>query len=302
MSFGRIMKLHPFNELPMIDLHCHSIFSDGTESPEKLARMADKMGLSALALTDHDNLAGLPRFLAMQQEVSTRLISGIELSCRFMKLELHVIGLLFDHEDSALQAHIREVRMRRMERNDALIVKLQALGIQITLEDVERLAPTELVSRTHFARALHQMKVVSEPSEAYRRLIGEGCPAYVPFQELSPQDAAKWIHEAGGIAIVAHPGRFNGGGFIWDIAMRDLRDAGLDGFEAYYGEYGEKQERYFLELAKQLGMIPSGGSDYHGHIKPHLQMGKGRGRLRVPKEVLERMDALQTVGMKGAPR
>lgn len=194
----------------MIDLHCHSIFSDGTYSPEELARMADSAELTALALTDHDNLAGIDRFLAMQPGVKTRLIAGIELSCRFLKRELHIIGLLFDHTNDYFQKCIQELRCRRKERNDSLITRLRALGIDISLEDVEKVAPTELVSRTHFARALSHMNVVQDPQEAYKKLIGEGCPAYVPFRELSPKEASEWIHKAGGLAIVAHPGRSQG--------------------------------------------------------------------------------------------
>lgn len=274
----------------MIDLHCHSLFSDGTEAPEALALRANTLGLSALALTDHDTLAGLPRFLAMQSEVTTRLLTGIELSCRFLGRELHVLGLLFDSQDLLFQTRIEEVRNRRRTRNNALIARLQSMGIPLSLKEVEASAPTDLVSRTHFAKLLAAMGVVPNAQEAHRKLIGEGCPAFVPFQELSPAEASKWIHEAGGVAIVAHPGRFAGGRFIWDQAMADLRDMGIDGFEAYYGEYGPEEERRFLELATRLGMAPSGGSDYHGAMKPGLELGRGRGNLRIPDSVLATLE------------
>jgi hypothetical protein len=134
------------------------------------------------------------------------------------------------------------------------------------------------------------MGVVPTALEAHRKLIGEGSPAFVPFQKLSPTEASQWIHEAGGVAIVAHPGRFAGGRFIWDEAMADLRDMGIDGFEAYYGEYGPEEQRRFLELADRLGMVPSGGSDYHGALKPGLEMGRGRGNLRIPDSALAAME------------
>lgn len=274
----------------MIDLHCHSIFSDGTEAPEALALKADALGLTALALTDHDTLEGLPRFLAMQPHVKARLLTGIELSCRFMGRELHILGLLFDAGDATFRSRIQEIRERRHRRNDSLIARLQSLGIPISLQAVRECAPTDLVSRTHFAKLLAAMGVVPTPQDAHRKLIGEGCPAFVPFQELSPLEASQWIHEAGGVAIVAHPGRFNGGRFIWDEAMADLRDMGLDGFEAYYGEYGPEEERRFLELADRLGMVPCGGSDYHGAMKPGLEMGRGRGNLRIPDAVLAALE------------
>ncbi len=271
---------------PAIDLHCHSIFSDGTDAPEALALRADALGLAALALTDHDTLDGLPRFLAAQSQVSTRLLTGIELSCRFLNRELHVLGLLFDAEDAAFQARIEEIRGRRRSRNDALIARLQGLGIPINLQDVQAFAPTNLISRTHFAKLLAAMGIVPTAQEAHRKLIGEGGPAFVPFQELSPAEATQWIHEAGGVAIVAHPGRFAGGRFIWDEAMADLREMGLDGFEAYYSEYGPTETRRFLQLAERLGMVASGGSDYHGAMKPGLELGRGRGNLHIPDSVL----------------
>jgi hypothetical protein len=274
----------------MIDLHCHSIFSDGTDAPESLALQADERGLTALALTDHDTLEGLPRFLAMQSEVSTRLLPGIELSCRFLGRELHLLGLLFDPQDPAFRDRIQEVRDRRFRRNDALVERLQALGIPISLQQVRECAPTDLVSRTHFAKLLVALGIVSAPQEAHRKLIGEGCPAFVPFQELTPGEAAQWIHAAGGVAVVAHPGRFAGGRFIWDEAMADLRDQGIDGFEAYYGEYGPEEERRFLRLADRLGMVAAGGSDYHGGLKPGLEMGRGRGNLRIPDSVLAALE------------
>jgi len=274
----------------VIDLHCHSLFSDGTEAPEALALKADELGLTALALTDHDTLEGLPRFLATQPHVKTRLLTGIELSCRFLGRELHILGVLFNAEDSVFRARIQEIRERRCRRNDSLIARLQSLGIPINLQDVRAFAPTDLISRTHFAKLLAAMGVVPTPQEAHRKLIGEGGPAFVPFQDLSPGEASQWIHEAGGVAIVAHPGRFAGGRFIWDDAMADLRDMGVDGFEAYYGEYGPEEQRRFLELADRLGMVPSGGSDYHGTMKPGLEMGRGRGNLRIPDSVLAALE------------
>lgn len=277
----------------MIDLHCHSCFSDGTDEPEALALKGDALGLSALALTDHDTLEGLPRFLRMQSQVQTRLLAGIELSCRFLGRELHILGLLIDPTDSVFRERIDTLRVRRDVRNCAMIEQLQALGIPIDLGAVKALAPSDLVSRTHIARQLVAIGAAATPHEAYRKLIGETGSAFVPFQELSPREAAHWIHEAGGVAIVAHPGRFVGGRFIWNEAMSDLQQAGIDGFEAYYGEYSPTEQKYFLELAARLGMLPSGGSDYHGSNKPGLEPGRGRGALKIPDSVLDALEQAQ---------
>ena len=285
----------------MLDLHCHSLFSDGTDTPEALAIRADALGLVALALTDHDTLEGLPRFLAMQATTRTRLLPGIELSCRFMGRELHVLGLMFNPQDKTFQSRIQEVRNRRHQRNDALVARLQALGISIRLEDVQACAPTDLVSRTHFAKVLAALRVVPTAQEAHRKLIGEGGQAFVPFQELAPTEAAQWIHEAGGLAIVAHPGRFARGRFIWDQAMADLRDMGMDGLEAYYSEYSPTEQRRFIQLANQLGMVACGGSDYHGAMKPGLEMGRGRGHLCVPDAVLLELENCRGRFTEGSP-
>ncbi len=256
-----------------------------------MAIKGDELGISALALTDHDTLEGLPRFLAMQPQVTTRLVPGIELSCRFLGKELHILGLLVDPQNREFRARIDEVRTRRNQRNVKLIERLQSLGISISLEAVRQWAPSGLVSRTHFARQLAALGTVGNPPEAFRKLIGENGSAFVPFQELSPTEAAQWIHEAGGVALVAHPGRFAAGRFIWNEAMSELQRAGIDGFEAYYSEYGPAEQRYFLELAASLGMLPSGGSDYHGANKPGLELGRGRGSLIIPESVLENLEA-----------
>lgn len=275
----------------LIDLHCHSLFSDGTDEPEALVKQAEEIHLKALALTDHDTLDGLPRFLAMQPRTETRLIPGLEIGCSFLDLELHVLGLLIDPEDARLRARIEEMRLRRHERNGRMVERLQALDIPITLEDVAGIAPSGLVSRVHFAKALVAKGAAGSRQDAFSRYLGNGRPGHVPFRELSPAEASTWITEAGGVAILAHPGRSAGRNFRWDEAMLELKRQGIAGFEAYYGEYGPAEQRYFCELAERLDMVPAGGSDYHGEGKPGLKLGSGRGDLQVPDEVLALLEA-----------
>ena len=275
----------------MIDLHCHSLFSDGTDAPETLAGLADAAGLTALALTDHDTLSGLPRFLATQSKVRTRLIPGLELSCRFMSLELHILGLFIDPWDPQLLDRIDRMRQRREERNAGMIERLRALNIPITLKEVAALAPTRLLSRVHFAKFLVNLGAAGSRQDAFARIIGDGCPGHVPFQALAPGEAVRWISEAGGVAVLAHPGRSSNRGFRWEEAMLDLKQQGIVGFEAYYGDYGPTEQRYFCDLARQLDMVPCGGSDYHGAHKQGLSLGIGRGTLHVPDEVLGALEA-----------
>ena len=277
----------------MIDLHSHSIFSDGTDSPEALALRADAIGLKALALTDHDTLAGLPRFLAAQPGLATLLVPGIELSCRFLGRVLHVLGLFIDPSDPVLAERVDGLRERRIQRNRAMLERLQALGLPLTWEELAAAAPTELVSRTHFAQLLVRRGFAGSPQDAFKRFVGDHAPAYVPFEDLEPAAAARWIREAGGVAVVAHPGRGCPRNFRWDEAMAELKTMGLQGFEAYYPDYGPLEERYFLDLARTLDMVPTGGSDYHGGHKPGQFLGVGRGSLQVPDAILGRIQALR---------
>lgn len=280
----------------MIDLHAHSCCSDGTDTPEALALAADAAGLEALALTDHDTLEGLPRFLAQQPQVRARLVPGTELSCRFMGRSLHVLGLLVDPSDRVLEGRLSGFRRSREERNARMIARLNGLGVPLALEEVQARAQGAVVSRVHMALALVARGIVRSLPEAFDRYLGDHAPGYVPREELDPPTAARWIREAGGVPLVAHPGRFAGRSFGWDEAMDSLKAAGMAGFEAYYGEYGPAEQAYFLDLAARKGMLPSGGSDYHGGNKPHIRLGVGRGRLRVPGAVLEGLERARREG------
>lgn len=280
----------------MIDLHCHTLHSDGTDTPEALALLGDAARLTALCLTDHDTVDGLAAFLGMQPRVKVRLLAGTEVSCSFLGRSLHVLGLLVNPFDAVFQARLVELRTRREDRNRRMLLRLAELGCPLTQEEVHAQAETPLISRVHVAKALAAKGFVRRPTEAFERLIGDDCPGYVPREELAPEEAARWIREAGGIPVVAHPGRFAGGGFTWDDAMADLQRKGLEGMEAYYGEYRASEQRYFIALAQRLGMLVSGGSDYHGAHKPGLRLGRGRGGLQVPDDLLEQLELHQRRG------
>ncbi len=275
----------------MIDLHCHSLYSDGTDAPEDLVRRAEELGLAALALTDHDTLDGLPRFLALQPQVRVRLVPGTELSCGYLGKSLHVLGLLVEPEDAVFQERLRELRGRREERNLRMIARLRELGLPITEEGARAEADSPLISRLHIAQALVRLGAAGSVQEAFTTLIGEGAPGYVPRRELTPKEAARWIREAGGVPLVAHPGRFAGPSFRWEEAMAELRALGMAGFETVYGEYGPEEQAYFRGLASRLGMVESGGSDYHGANKPGVSLGRGRKGIRVPDDFLTNLMA-----------
>lgn len=280
----------------MIDLHCHSYHSDGTDAPEALPAMAEALGLTALALTDHDTIDGLPAFLGQQSRVKVRLLAGTELSCHFLGKSLHVLGLLVDPEDQTFGTRLAELRKRREDRNGRLLSRLHELGIPITLEAIQAEADSPLISRVHVAKALVTLGTFSTIQEAFTDLLGDGKPGCVPREELTPAEAALWIREAGGVPLVAHPGRFAGPSFRWDEAMRELQQAGMAGFETVYGDYGPQEEAYFRGLALRLEMVQSGGSDYHGANKPGVVLGRGRKGIRVPEEFLEGLERHKLLG------
>lgn len=279
----------------MIDLHTHSAFSDGTGTPEQLVEQGAAAGLAALALTDHDTVAGLPRFLACQSRTPMRLVPGIELSCRFLGRELHLLGLFVDHTDARFLNRLEGLWTRRETRNRALALRLAELGRPVALERVRALAPGGLVTRTHFAQALVEEGHARSPREAFHRFLADEAPAHVPMAPLSPREAATWIREAGGVAAVAHPGRFASGRFVWDLALADLKGQGIQAVEAYYSDHAPPQEQCFLALARSLGLAVCGGSDHHGEAKPGLALGRGWGSLQVPDECLGGLEALRCV-------
>jgi len=274
----------------MIDLHCHSFYSDGSDAPEALACLADRIGLKALALTDHDTLDGLDEFMDQQSRVSTRLIPGIELSCEFAGRELHVLGLFLNHRDALFRERVFSLSLRRQKRNARILQNLSDLNINIRLEDFFESGQYSLITRAHIADALLKAGYVASRVEAFHKYLGETGSAYAPFEFLSPGDAFKWITEAGGLPAIAHPGRFYSGNFVWDAAMADLRDQGARAIETYYSDHSETETAYFLSLCETLNMIPTGGSDYHGRCKPGCNLGTGWGSLCVPDWVLDRCE------------
>ncbi|MCL1892929.1 MAG: PHP domain-containing protein [Holophagaceae bacterium] len=276
----------------MIDLHCHSNCSDGTDSPKEIASLAEQAGLKAVALTDHDTIAGLGDFTAQQKYVSTQLLTGIELSCEFSGQEIHILGLLINHNDPTFQERVNGLGLRRQRRNAKIIQKLANIGIDICPESFFEEKRLGVLTRAHIAQKIIQDGYAFSKAEVFHKYLGIDGIAYVPFETLSPEIAFSWIRESGGVSIIAHPARYGQlakGQFIWDRAMADLKDMGAQGIEAYYSDHSDTETAYFLRLCDTLDMIPSGGSDYHGRVKQGCHLGTGWGKLNVPDEVLDRL-------------
>ncbi len=272
-----------------IDLHLHTTHSDGSQTPAEVVKLAHDAGVSALAITDHDITTGLPEAIATGQELGIEIIPGIEISSRHGESELHVLGYFLKWEDPQLNERLMTLRESRHRRNPKIVELLQAAGIDITYDEVRAVAGSDSVGRPHIARVLMDKKVVTSAKEAFDRFLADGKPAYVPRDLPSPVDAIRWIKDAGGLAVLAHPTWVKTvGGTLTDLA-RQLKEQGLDGVEVHYSTHTPRQTREYLSLAKQLGLLVTGGSDFHGLTKPDIDVGTGKGSLHVPDHLLPKL-------------
>ncbi|MEK7726574.1 MAG: PHP domain-containing protein, partial [Nitrospirota bacterium] len=233
-----------------IDLHLHTTHSDGSQTPAEVVRLAHEAGVSALAITDHDITTGLPEAIAAGQELGIEIIPGIEISSRHGESELHVLGYFLKWQDAQLNERLMTLRESRHRRNPKIVELLQAAGIDITYDEVRAVAGSDSVGRPHIARVLMDKKVVTTAKEAFDRFLAEGKAAYVPRDLPAPVDAIRWIKEAGGLAVLAHPTWVKTTeGTLTDLA-RQLKEQGLDGVEVHYSTHTPRQTRTYLSLAK----------------------------------------------------
>ncbi|MFJ5077752.1 PHP domain-containing protein [Streptomyces sp. NPDC088553] len=250
-----------------IDLHTHSTASDGTDSPAELVRNAAAAGLDVVALTDHDTTRGHAEAIAALPEGLT-LVTGAELSCRVDGIGLHMLAYLFDPEEPALLAERELVRDDRVPRARAMVGKLQELGVPVTWEQVARIAGDGSVGRPHVAEALVELGVVPDVSGAFTpEWLADGGRAYVGKHELDPIDAIRLVKAAGGVTVFAHPLAVKRGQVLPEASIARLAEAGLDGIEVDHMDHDEATRARLRGLAKELGLLATGSSDYHGSRK-----------------------------------
>ncbi|KAA6220518.1 PHP domain-containing protein [Streptomyces filamentosus] len=250
-----------------IDLHSHSTASDGTDTPAELVRNAAAAGLDVVALTDHDTTRGHAEAIAAAPEGLT-VVPGAELSCRLDGIGLHMLAYLFDPEEPALLAERELVRDDRVPRARAMVAKLQLLGVPVTWEQVARIAGDGSVGRPHVAEALVELGVVPDVSGAFTaEWIADGGRAHVEKHELDPVDAVRLVKAAGGVTVFAHPAAVKRGEVVPESAIAALAEAGLDGIEVDHMDHDEPTRARLRGLAKELGLLVTGSSDYHGSRK-----------------------------------
>lgn len=271
----------------VVDLHLHSVFSDGSDTPEVIAEQASTAGLTAIALTDHDTLDGLPRAAEACRELGLLFIGGAELSVLWRDQSMHMLVYFLEPGNGPLQDRLAELRRSRAGRNDQIAVRLQELGLDISIEEVRLEAGEGVVGRPHFAGVLIAKGYVHSVPEAFDRYLAAGRPAYVPRMRLSAEDAITLSRASGGVPVIAHPHTLNLRADEFAVGFRELADHGLGGIEAYYGEYTPEMRARIARICADLGIVATGGSDYHGKYKPHLRIGTGTGDLRVPDSAFE---------------
>jgi len=280
----------------VIDLHSHTNESDGTFTPEELVDLAMERGIEALAISDHDTFAGFDQALPLARSRGLDLVCGIELSTRVPGTKVRTVHLLgyFLHRPppAEFREWLGELITGRRDRNQRLIASLHEQGIDIELAEVEKLGRT-LTGRPHFARLLIQKGYVRSFEEAFRRYLGELAPSYVERYAPYVKAAIQRVVEAGGLPVLAHPIRL---GFRDTEAEEkfivDLRDAGLRGIEVFHSDHGPREVERYAGIARKYNLAVSGGSDFHGEVKPQISLGTGYdGNLNIPKSVLESLRA-----------
>lgn len=266
----------------------HSTVSDGSLPPDELMRLAAASNVTTLALTDHDSTAGLAVAEQSARELGLDFIRGVELSSRTEYGHVDVLGLWTPVDDPEFEALLDKLRRDRLDRNAAILRKLEHLGLPI---DPEALAafPSDTLGRPHIAGLMLEKGYVKSYREAFDRYLNAGRPAYVPKAEFSPEEAVEALARAGATPVLAHPMLIRCPKDWLEDLVRKLAPLGLRGLEAYHSEHGHAATRHIVDLAGRTGLILSGGSDFHGAPKPHIRLGVGKGGLRVPWTVLDEL-------------
>lgn len=270
-----------------IDLHTHSTFSDGTFTPLQLVKYAEEKGLKAFALTDHDTTEGIKE--AKSIETNVEVISGVEISTRYDKKEIHIVGLYINENDADLNKQLKYYREKRVTRNFEILEKLNSLGVDITIDDVKESCTGDVISRAHIAKALVSKGFVGSYTEAFDRYLGDNKCAYVPRETLNYEESMELITKAGGVPVLTHPLLYKMSDTNLENMMVKLRQKGLKAVEVYYSTHSNSDTQHVMAMANRVGLIYSGGSDFHGATKPKIDMGTGMGKLAVPYEILEKI-------------
>jgi len=268
--------------LPNIDLHIHTIYSDGTYTPEEVVCRAEKLNLVAISITDHDSVAGLEEAIATGEKVGIEVIPGIEMSADIGEDEIHLLAYYLDYKDKSFLSRLEEFQSTRVKRNKELLKRLEELGMSINHRELKEIAPRGVISRLHIARLMVREGYVSSIGAAFEKWLNPGRPAHVKRMKISPSQIIQLILKTGGVPVFAHPylsGR--------DDLIPELVKAGLRGIEVYHSAHNSKISEHYKEIAQKYHLLITGGSDCHGEAKDKMLMGK----VKVPASLLKNLKA-----------
>jgi predicted metal-dependent phosphoesterase TrpH len=274
-----------------VDLHTHSIYSDGTATPGELVQMASALGLKGLALTDHDTMEGCALAIAAGRQYGVHIIPGLEISCTHGDFSLHILGYGVDPENELLNEKLRQIQDGRQQRNRKILAKLTDINIEISAEELKALSSCGQTGRPHIARLLMAKRIVPDFGTAFRRYLGKGKPGYAERFSFSAAETIDFIHKAGGAAILAHPGKLDQKMRVQPHLIKELVQRKLDGLEIYYPTHPKKIQKKLHGLAEQFNLLKTGGSDYHGGNRPNSGLAGGKGSICPPDSILEKLQS-----------
>lgn len=270
-----------------VDLHVHSNASDGTMSPEEVVAYAASKQLKAIALTDHDTVAGLPRAKRAAAGFPLELIPGIECSCFYEGTEIHILGLYIDDTAPSLVNGLKHFVRIRESRNENMLKRFQEDGFAITMEDLTCGNPDTVITRAHFARVLTEKGYVSSMDKAFDKYLQYGGRYCTRKEMVTPDQVMELLRQSGAWISLAHPMQYHMGYGQIEALVSQLTELGLNGLEVYHSSQNPYQSSKLKEIAKKYGLLPSGGSDFHGSNKPDINIGTGRGGLRISYSLLK---------------
>jgi len=271
-----------------IDLHTHTVCSDGSMTPAELVRHAKASGLSAVAVSDHDTADGVREAVAVGREIGIEVVPAIELSA-ISATETHILGYFIDPEAPALVSAVDRIRQVRTQRIGETCEMLEKYDIHVTLDEVKAKAGGGILCRAHIAKLMTEKGYSESPKAAFNQWLNVGCPCYSESQALTDTEAVELIRAAGGDAYLAHLHLTKLPDDQLDAFVKRLKEAGLTGLEGYYTDYTPELAEKYRALAHKYDLKISGGTDFHGSFKPHITIGRGLGEMRIPYSVLENM-------------
>ncbi len=270
-----------------IDLHFHSVYSDGTATPRELAQMAVALGLKGIALTDHDTMAGVPEMMEYGSKAGIEVISGIEIGALHRGRSLHLLGYGIDAGHRRFNDWLARLQQGRTERNRAILERLRHMGIRISEDELQRFSGCGQAGRPHIAAMLIRMGIVRSMDEAFAHYLGRGKPAWQSRFCYSAAETIAMIHQAGGLAVLAHPGQLDPTMRIQPRLVAELKELRLDGLEAWYPAHPRKMRRALQALASRHGLLVTGGSDFHGANRPGSSLAGGGNGFCPPDGLLD---------------